>query len=489
MIRINSFPKYTLDIRKLISKKRKLYKKYVRLNRASILNDIRILQTEIKMKIEIFESNEFNRLIDSSPDISSLYRLIKNDLKDIENKTFFGENGEIITDKSDILENFSKYFSSVFTEKSNYCINETESNVQTFLEFPVISQTDILRELNKINVKKAFGPSPVNHIVMKKCSCAFSKLFYNFFNMIIDKEKIPDAMKISYVKPLLKSGKDKHYFCSYRGVSVQNNFLKLFDKLMLNNFIPHIYRENIIPVSQYSYTKGISIENQIIDIVDLVVNAFNDLGTICVDLVFLDKKNAFDCIKHDLLIEKLQKYGVRGKYLNLKIAMMRDRKQFVVFENAISNCVNVDSGVAQGGSSSPVEFNTFKADMGKLVKSFLFEFADDTVLINVIKSENDCLVLQDDLNIVNEWCILNGLKLNAMKSKLLRVSLKRNEIINFTYTINDILIEKVNSHRHLGVFLDENLNFNIQCDKTVSKALQKWALLKYMCKRANADIF
>jgi hypothetical protein len=47
----------------------------------------------------------------------------------------------------------------------------------------------------------------------------------------------------------------------------------------------------------------------------------------------------------------------------------------------------------------------------------------------------------------------------------------------------------VNSHRHLGVFLDENLNFNIQCDKTVSKALQKWGVLKYMCKRANADIF
>jgi hypothetical protein len=65
----------------------------------------------------------------------------------------------------------------------------------------------------------------------------------------------------------------------------------------------------------------------------------------------------------------------------------------------------VDSGVAQGGSSSPVEFNTFKADMEKLVKSFLFEFADDSVLINVIKSENDCLVLQDDLNIVNE-CVL-----------------------------------------------------------------------------------
>ncbi len=30
--------------------------------------------------------------------------------------------------------------------------------------------------------------------------------------------------------------------------------------------------------------------------------------------------------------------------------------------------------------------------MEKLVKSFLFEFADDTVLSNVIKSENDLLV-------------------------------------------------------------------------------------------------
>jgi hypothetical protein len=51
------------------------------------------------------------------------------------------------------------------------------------LEFPVISQMDILKELTKINVNKVLEPSPVNHIIMKK-RCAFSKLFYNFFNMI-----------------------------------------------------------------------------------------------------------------------------------------------------------------------------------------------------------------------------------------------------------------------------------------------------------------
>ncbi len=237
-----------------------------------------------------------NNISKYTPHISSIYRLIKNYFKHIENKTFFGENGQIITDKSEILEKFSKYFSLVFTQKSSYYINE--SNVQTFLEFPVISKTDILRELNKINLNKTVGPSPVNHIITKKC-CAFSKLFYNFFNMI-RQIKNSNAMKIFYVKPLLKSGKDKHYFCSYRGVSVQNSFLKLFYKLMFNNFIPHIYGENIIPVSQYSYAKEISIENQIVDIVDLVANAFNHMSTICVDLVFLDKKNAFHCINDDL---------------------------------------------------------------------------------------------------------------------------------------------------------------------------------------------
>ncbi len=175
--------------------------------------------------------------------------------------------------------------------------------------------------------------------------------------------------------------------------------------------------------------------------------------------------------------------------MNIKIDMMRDRKQFVVFENEMSNCVNVDSGVAQGGSSSPVEFNTFKADMGYLIKSSLFEFADDSVLINIIYSEDDCLILQNDLNTVNDWCVSNGLELNVMKSKLLRVSLRKNKNINFSYTINDISIEQVNSHKHLGVFFDENLDFNLQCDKTVSKALQKWGLLKYMCKKASGDIF
>jgi hypothetical protein len=89
-------------------------------------------------------------------------------------------------------------------------------------------------------------------------------------------------------------------------------------------------------------------------------------------------------------------------------------------------------------------------------------------------------VLQNDLNIVNERCILYGLKLNVMKSKLLMVSLKKNEIISFSYTINDILIEQVNSHPHLSVFLNENLNFNIQCDKTVKSSAKMGSFKVYV---------
>ena len=72
---------------------------------------------------------------------------------------------------------------------------------------------------------------------------------------MIELTDIPLALKVSKIIPVHKSNKPKNAFKSYRPIALQANIYKLFDKLLMNNFLPFIYDNKIIPETQYSYKK------------------------------------------------------------------------------------------------------------------------------------------------------------------------------------------------------------------------------------------
>ena len=49
--------------------------------------------------------------------------------------------------------------------------------------------------------------------------------------------------------------------------------------------------------------------------------------------IFVDIKNAFDTIDHNILFIKLHKYGVRGHSLNLIKSYLYNRKQSIRFND------------------------------------------------------------------------------------------------------------------------------------------------------------
>jgi hypothetical protein len=67
-------------------------------------------------------------------------------------------------------------------------------------------------------------------------------------------------MELSQIIPILKPNKPEHMYNSYRPIALQSNIFKLFEKLLMNDFLPFIDDQNIIPGTQYSY-KNESIVN------------------------------------------------------------------------------------------------------------------------------------------------------------------------------------------------------------------------------------
>ena len=76
----------------------------------------------------------------------------------------------------------------------------------------------------------------------------------------------------------------------------------------------------------------------------------------------MDLCNTFDCIPHDLLIDKLAAYGFDGKTLIYIYSYLENRKQCEKINNIDSNFHRITSGVPQGFIVGHILFNIFCKD-------------------------------------------------------------------------------------------------------------------------------
>ena len=103
--------------------------------------------------------------------------------------------------------------------------------------------------------------------------------------------------------------------------------------------------------------------------------------------VFIDLKKAFDTIDHNILLQKLEHYGIRGMVNDWLKSYLSNRKQYVKINGVESDCCNVVCGVPQCSILGPKLVLLYINDIcnvSKLTKFILF--ADDT---NMFYTDNN----------------------------------------------------------------------------------------------------
>ena len=116
---------------------------------------------------------------------------------------------------------------------------------------------------------------------------------------------VPDKLKVAKVIPVFKKG-DRSQPTNYRPISLLSIFDKLLEKLMYNKLVSYLDQNNI----QFGFRKNYSTSLALIDVVDNIYEKLDANQTVVG--IYLDLTKAFDTVNHDILLYKLQNYGIRG---------------------------------------------------------------------------------------------------------------------------------------------------------------------------------
>ena len=104
-------------------------------------------------------------------------------------------------------------------------------------------------------------------------------------------------------------------------------------------------------------------------------------------------------------------------------------------------------------------------------------YADDTKLHRTILAANDCDILQQDLTSSNTWSHESNLKFNASKCKVFTVTRRKSAVIH-EYHLGDVILERVQEEKDLGVSISSNLSWDLHVRRIVLKANRMLGLLK-----------
>ena len=199
--------------------------------------------------------------------------------------------------------------------------------------------------------------------------------------------------------------------------------------------------------------------------------------------LLIDLSKAFDCISHELLVAKLEAYGLTKRALGLIVSYLSDRKQRTKIGEHFSTWHDVKVGVPQGSILGPLLFNIYMRDMFYFLdEKNVLNYADDTTPYATADSwEQVSEELSNGAAIIFEWITQNQMKGNADKSELI-VNNTSKEIF---VTIQNENIFNCNSGKILGLTFDNCLTFEPHINAICKKASQKISALARVAPYMN----
>ena len=168
-------------------------------------------------------------------------------------------------------------------------------------------------------------------------------------------------------------GEDETLPENYRPISLLSIYNRLFEKLLYRRLIKFIDKNDILYDLQYGFRNKHSTQHAILDIVNTIHSNMDNRKTSCG--IFVDLKKAFDTVNHEILLTKLEHYGIRGVINSWFRSYLSDRRQSIEIYKCIPETETIVCGVPQGSVLKPLLFLLYISDIHKSSKEFTFIYS------------------------------------------------------------------------------------------------------------------
>ena len=405
-------------------------------------------------------SDRLNPEKDSKPFWKSCKPYFSNKHSFGESKIALNENGKFLTENDKIAKTFNSFFETVtdllnlfsWSSKVKVCDAKAQGIILNFSNHPNILKIKEKFQLDKrfsfqhvseATVRKAVKNLPSEKVsageipikILNESTFCFPELTNCIYESLTN-NKFPDTLKLSDITPVFKklNPSDK---ANYRSVSILPLVSKVFEKIMYDQLYEYI--EHFLNQLLCGFRKAHSTQHALFRLLQKWQKEFDSGGFI--GTILMDLSKAYDCLPHDLLIAKLEAYGLDNDRTKVGFAYSKWSK--------------IRRGIPQGSLLGPLLFNIFINDIFMIIEqSDICNFADDNILYSCGERLTEIKenLVSDTKRILN-WFRLKSLKANPGKFQFMNLGDKSHH--KHILKINSIKVEASDDILLLGIKFDK----------------------------------
>ena len=214
-------------------------------------------------------------------------------------------------------------------------------NLESFFISPCIAD-EVSALIQSLKLGKSSGPNSIPVKLLKILHALISRDLAFLINESFATGTFPENLKVAKVVPIFKKGLAT-MTSNYRQISLLFIFSKLFKKIMHQHLYKLFEVCEVLFCMQFGFRTGHSSDHALISLTETIKSSLDKSKVGCG--IFIDLQKAFDTANHDILLKKMEHYGIRGTALNLFYSYLSNRKQFVAVNCHSSSLCDGSCGV------------------------------------------------------------------------------------------------------------------------------------------------
>ena len=481
-LKLKNKPWITMRIQKMMKIRDRLFQKFKSTKSTVDLKAFKQFRNRVVNELRESKKNYYHHFFEENKNnMKMLWTGIKNivSLKsnNLDTISYLMDNkGSRIYDPGKMANEFNHFFTNVANDITK-TIPRTPKSPLSYLAKPTLNSffispcttSEVSSVIQALKNGKSCGPNSIPIKLLKILESHISVHLSCLINESFVRGIFPDKLKIAKVIPVFKKGLTTKT-SNYRPISLLSIFSKIFEKVMYQRLYKFLDIYELLFNMQFGFRSGHSTDHALVSLTESIKSSLDKNRVGCG--IFIDLQKAFDTVNHDILLKKLEHYGIRGTALSWFKSYLSDRKQFVSVNGISSLTSDITCGVPQGSVLGPLLFLIYINDLpnsSKILTFFLF--ADDTN----IYFESDGLTrltkkINKELNKVKSWLDCNKLALNIDKTNFVLFHSPRKQLpdtINLKFGKKSI--KKVKYVKFLGVLVDEHLSWKFHINELCKK--------------------